>query len=170
MKISTIAKVGVIAAAVAFAGTAAAQTAPSGLSVRVGMFLPTNSLASDLGSTWFSFGADIKLSTLSASVPVVGTEAYFGISADYYSHGSDSDIPVALTYNVKQGPLGFAAGIGPDFRNSGDLTSTGVGIGEQLSIKYDIIKVGVPIFVEGKYFFSSKPELSGFGLYVGIKF
>lgn len=170
MKSSTVAKMGaVISAATALAGVANAQM-PSGISVRIGDFLPTSSIASDLSHSWFGFGADMKLSTLSASVPVVGTEAYFGISADYYAHGGDNDIPVALTYNIKQGPLTFAAGIGPDFRNSGDLTSTGVGIAEQASIRYDILKVGVPVFVEGKYFLSSKPELSGFGFYVGVTF
>jgi len=162
---------GAVAAATTFMCMAGAQSVtPSGLSVRLGLFTPTNSLASDLGSTWFGFGADFKLSTLSAAVPVVGTEAYFGISADYYSHGGDSDIPVALTYNVRQGPIALAAGLGPDFRNSGDVTSTGVGIGEQVAFTYEIGKIPIPLFVQAKYFFSSKPELSGFGFYIGARF
>jgi hypothetical protein len=164
MKISTVSRMGAVAAAAAVMGIAGAQSTPSGLSVRLGAFLPTNSQASDLSHTWFSFGADFKLSSMSASVPVVGTESYFGISADYYSHGNDGDIPVALTYNVKQGPVAFAVGVGPDFRNSGDLTSAGVGIGEQVSVSYEISKIAMPIFIEAKYFIASKPELSGFGV------
>jgi hypothetical protein len=170
MKISTITRMSGVVAAAAAVSIAGAQATPSGISARIGMFLPTNSLASDLGHTWFSFGGDIKLSTMSASVPVAGTEAFFGISADYYSHGSDSDIPVALTYNVKQGPIAFGVGVGPEFRNAGDLTSTGVGIAEQVSFSYEISKMAMPIFLEAKYFLSSKSELSGFGLYVGMRF
>jgi len=171
MKISTITKLASVGAVVACACAANAQTTvPTGLDVRLGLFMPSNSLASDLGSTWFGFGADYKLSAFAVSAPITGTEAYFGISADYYSHGSDSDIPVVLNYNVRQGQMIYSAGIGPDFRNSGDLTSTGVGIGEQIGVTYEFGKAPIPLFVQAKYFFSSKPELSGFGVYVGARF
>ena len=169
MKTSTIVKLGSIAAATACIAVAGAQTT-SGLSVRAGYFFPSNSQASNLGANWFGFGADLKLSTLSASVPVVGTQAYFGISADYYSHGSDNDLPVALTYNIRQSGFVFSAGIGPDFRNASDLTDAGVGIGEQISVAYDIFPGPIPLFLQGKYYFSSKPELSGFALYLGARF
>lgn len=156
--------------AVACVNLAGAQSnGPTGISVRIGGFVPTNNLASDLG-TWFGFGADYKLNALSASTPITNTEAYFGLSADYYAHGSDNDIPVALTYNLRQGQIVWSAGIGPEFRNSTDLTSTGVGLSEQLGVTYELGHSRTPFFVQAKYFFSSEPELSGFGFFVGARF
>lgn len=157
--------------AVSCSSMAGAQTnGPSGISVRVGAFLPTNSIASDLSHTWWTGGLDYKLNALSARTPVTNTEAYFGVSADYYGHGSNNDISVALTYNLRQGPVVFSAGIGPDFRNASDLKDTGVGLAEQVGVAYEFGPFPTPIFISAKYFFASKPELSGVGLYVGVRF
>jgi len=158
------------AAATCMCVAGAQSNGPSGISVRLGTFLPTNNLASDLG-TWFGFGIDYKLNAMTAeSSTLPNTQSYFGISADYYSHGANNDVPVALTYNIRQGQMVYSGGIGPDFRNSGDLTSTGVGLGEQISATYEFSHSSNPIFIQAKYFFSSKPELSGFGLYLGARF
>jgi hypothetical protein len=171
MKKTTLVGLTTAVVAASCIGTAGAQTnGPTGLSARIGGFLPTNSLASDIDSTWFGFGLDYKLKAMSASTPFTNTEAYFGISADYYAAGGDSDIPVALTYNVRQGQCVFSAGIGPEFRNSGDLTSTGVGVAEQIAFTYEFGHSYTPIFIQAKYFFSSEPELSGFGIYLGARF
>jgi len=171
MKTSTITKIGTVAVAAASISLAGAQSnGATGLSARIGVFLPTNSLGSDLGTAWTAFGLDYKISTLSASVPGVGTQSYFGISADYYSFGGDNDLPVALTYNLRQGPVVFSAGIGPDFRNAGDLTGNGVGLGEQVAVAYDLGSGSVPLFIEAKYFFSSRPELNGAAVYLGVRF
>ncbi len=168
MKKPAVAKFGAITAAGVCLCTAQGQT--SGLSLRLGVFLPTNNLASDLGPNWFAIGADYRLGTMSAKTPLTGTEAYFGISADYYAHGGDNDLPVALTYNIRQGPVRFFGGIGPDFKNASDLGDTGVGIAEQLGVSWDLVTLPMPIFLEAKYFFASDPELSGFGFYAGIRF
>ena len=172
MKISMIAKLSAVACMAACMCAANAADTPSmtGLSARIGSFMPTNSLASDLGHNWFGFGVDYKISNLSLKVPITGTETFFGISADYYSHGSDSDIPVALTANTRQGQFLYSVGVGPDFRNSGDLTSTGVGIGEQVAVSYEFGNTPTPVFLQAKYFLSSKPQLSGFGFYLGVRF
>ena len=171
MRISTIAKLGSVAATAACVGMAAAQSnGPSGISVRVGGFFPTNSLATDLGSSWIGFGVDYKLNSFSAKDPAPGSGSYWGLSADFYSHGSDNDLPVALTYNIRQGQFVYSAGIGPDFRNSTDLTGNGVGISEQLAASYDFSTGSIPLFLQAKYFFSSRPELSGFGIYLGARF
>ncbi len=164
-------KIGTVAAAVTCMAMAGAQSnGPTGFSARLGAFLPTNELARDLGSTWFVFGADYKLNSMSASVPATGMQSYFGISADYYSHGGNYDIPVALTYNMRMNQMVYSVGLGPDFRNSGDLTSTGVGLGGQVAASYEFGNMPTPVFIQAKYFFSSKPELSGFGVYVGVRF
>ena len=171
MRKSTIAKLGAVAAAVACVCAAGAQTnGPSGLSVRVGLFTPTSSEAGDISKNWVDFGLDYKLNALSFKIPGVGLQSYFGISADYYSHSGDNDLPVALTYNLRQGSLIYFGGIGPEFRNAGDLTGTGTGLGEQLGLSYEFGSGPIPLFVQAKYFFSSRPELSGLGLYVGARF
>jgi hypothetical protein len=149
---------------------AGAQVTPSGLSARIGLFLPTATEARDISSSWINFGVDYKLSTLSLKIPGVDMQSYFSISADYYTHSGDNDLPVALNYNLRQGSIVYSAGIGPEFRNAGDLTSTGTGLGEQIGVAFDLGTGPLPIFIQGKYYFSSKPELSGFGLYVGVRF
>jgi hypothetical protein len=140
------------------------------LSVRVGAFLPTSSQAGDIGKTWIAFGADYKLNTLALKVPGVDLQSYFAISADFYSHSGDSDLPVALTYNLRQSQIVYTAGIGPEFRNAGDLTSTGTGIAAQLGLAFEFGTGPLPLFVQAKYFISSRPELSGLGLFVGARF
>jgi len=171
MKKTTFVGLIILAMAVFGTGFANAQTnGPTGISVRLGAYFPTNSLGSDLASTWFAGGIDYKLNTLSVKAPITNTEGYFGISADYYGHGGDNDIPVALTYNLRQGQIVFSAGIGPDFRNATDLTDNGVGIAEQVGIAYEFVHSYTPVFIAAKYFFASKPELSGAGVYLGIRF
>ncbi len=171
MRNRVFAKIGMVSVAAACVAVASAQSnGPSGVSLRIGDVFPSSTDATSLGHNWFAFGLDYKINSLSASAPVVGTQSYFGLSADFYSHGGDNDLPVALTYNVRQSGLVFSAGIGPDFRNAGDLTGTGVGLGEQVGVAYDVTSGPLPIFLEAKYFFSSRPELSGLGVYVGVRF
>lgn len=169
MRYSTIAKLGAMAAAAGCMAIAGAQT-PSGLSLRIGTFLPTSSDARNVSNSWLNFGADYKINSLNYKVPGIGLQSYFSISADYYSHSGDNDLPIALNYNLRQGGLVASAGIGPEFRNAGDLTGTGTGIGEQLGVAFDLGSGPVPIFIQAKYFISSRPELSGLGLYVGVRF
>jgi len=171
MRNSTIAKLGAITAAAACIGAAGAQTnGPSGLSVRIGLFLPTSSEASNLSKAWVGFGADFKLPFLAFKIPGVGLQSYFGVSADYYSGSGDSDLPVALTYNLRQGSIIYSAGIGPEFRSASDLTSSGSGLGEQLAVSFEFGSSPMPLFLEGKYFISSRPELSGLAVYLGTRF
>ena len=171
MKISTITKIGAVGIATACICAADAQTnGPSGLSVRLGLFAPTSSDASDISRHWVDFGLDYKLNILAFKVPGVDLKSYFSISADYYSHSGDNDLPVALNYNLRQGSIIYSAGIGPEFRNAGDLTGTGTGIGEQLGISYEFGSGPLPIFLQAKYFISSRPELSGLAGFVGVRF
>jgi len=171
MKRTTIAGLlSTIMAASCISIASAQSNGPTGISARIGAFMPSNDLASQLGKTWFGFGVDYKLNSMSASTPVNNSQGYFGISADYYAHGSEDDVPVAFTYNLRQGQIVWSAGIGPDFRNAGQLTSTGVGIGEQIAFTYELGGSRTPIFLQAKYFFSSMPELSGFGVYLGARF
>ena len=167
-----IAKAGVVAVALGVAGAASAQTnGPSGISARIGVFFPTDDLAKDLGKTWFGFGADYKITRYSVDAPTSDTLSYISISADYYEKGGTRSIPVAVNYNVRNGQLVWSAGLGVDFvRLPADNS---LGLSGQLGATYEFKNGSAPynpFFVQAKYFFSSKSELNGFGVYAGYRF
>ena len=132
MRKSWIAKVSVAGLVLAGAGVASAQTnGPTGLTARVGVFFPTERIGS---SSWFAFGADYKIQSSNVSAPTEDTLAYLGISADYYSSGGNSALPIALTYNVRSGQLVWHAGLGLDFVRLVDSTS---GLAGQVGATYE---------------------------------
>jgi hypothetical protein len=168
MTTSKYLKVGMIALAGACIGAASAQSSgPLGISARIGGFYPSSDSARNLSSTWYSFGLDFKLSTL----PSLGTgfHSYIGLSGDYIGNGGDNIIPVALTYNIRQGQMVYSAGLGPEFRNDGDLESSSVGLGEQVGVAYEFGNMPTPIFIQAKYFFGSS-QLNGLGVFLGVRF
>jgi hypothetical protein len=172
MKRNWFVKVGVVAMAIGAAGAANAQTnGPSGFSARLGIFFPTNDLARDLGSTWFAFGGDYKLTRYSVDAPTRETLSYLSISADYYEKDDLRSIPIALNYNVRSGQIVWSAGIGVDFVRT--FTDDTTGFGGQLGATYEFANTNAPnnpFFVQAKYFFSSKSDLNGFGVYAGYRF
>ncbi len=169
MRNTWIAKAGIAALVVGSAGVASAQSnGPSGLSARLGVFLPTGT---SVGGTWFAGGIDYKLNSLSASAPVAGSIGYFGISADYYNNGGNSNIPVVINYNLRQGPLVWSLGAGIEFYNVPfDLTGSGTGFDAQAGVAYEFGSLPTPFFVSAKYYLASRSEVRGFGLYVGMRF
>jgi hypothetical protein len=165
---SIISKAAVAGLVVAGASIAGAQSnGVTGLTGRIGVFLPTSRLARDISASWFAFGLDYKLQSSSVSAPTMGTLAYLGLSADFYSSGNNSALPIALTYNVRSGQLVWSAGIGIDFVRLGVNTS---GLAGQVGVAYEIGNMPNPFLVQAKYFLSSKSDLNGFGLYAGIRF
>lgn len=173
MNTNWLVKMGVMSAILGVAGAANAQTnGPSGFSGRLGIFFPSDSLARDLGKTWFGFGADYKLNKVAVGAPTTETLSYLSISADYYEKSSRRAIPVALNYNVRSGQIVYSAGLGVDFvrpivgRNDSGLSG-------QLGFTYEFANTNAPtnpLFVQAKYFFSSDSNLSGFGVYAGFRF
>lgn len=168
MKTSRLASLAALAALTGVAATAGAQTnGPTGVSARVGVFFPTDS--GEFGSA-FAAGLDYKLSRFSLRSPSDGLQSYLGLSADYYGDGSNNNIPVALTYNVRSGNIVYHAGVGIDFYAGDD---TGTSLGGQVGIAYEFGNAGEankPIFLQAKYFLTNKSQFSGFGLYVGYRF
>jgi hypothetical protein len=162
----------VLAGGLVLAGAsfASAQTnGPLGLSARIGVFFPTNDLARDLSPNWFALGADWKWKEMPVSSVNPDTLAYLGVSIDYYSHGSDnSALPIVLNYNVRSGQFVYSGGLGIDFVRAGFGNKSG--LCGQLGATYEFGNVPNPVFVQAKYFFSSRSELSGFGLFAGVRF
>lgn len=172
MKMNKLAGVGL--GVMAMAAVAGAQTnGPTGLSARIGVFSPTSSFARDLGKTWFGLGVDYKLNNIALTQAATGMPSYLGLSLDYYSHGSNSNIPVVLNYNVRSGQFVYFAGAGVDFYNIDDLSDSGTGLDLQAGVTYEFGAAGtasLPLFLQAKYFYSAKEELRGFGIYAGVRF
>lgn len=172
MKTSKLATLAAIAALSGVAATSSAQTnGPTGFSARLGIFLPTEDNV--FSSTIFNFGVDYKLRNFNLSSPGEGLQSYLGVSADYYFGNGSSNLPLALTYNVRSGSFVYHAGIGVDFYDLDDAGETGTGIGGQVGIAYEFGNAGrvdKPLFVQAKYFITRKSELNGFGIYLGYRF
>jgi hypothetical protein len=164
-----IAKAGVAALVVGCAAGASAQSnGPTGISLRIGAFFPTSSGA---GGTYTAFGADYKLSSLPGNVTGSGMIGYWGLSADYYSRGGASNLPLVVNYNLRQGAIVYSLGAGVEFYNLDDLNgSSGTGFDAQAGIAYDISTKVIPVFLQAKFFLASHDADRGFGIYAGVRF
>lgn len=173
MRKSTMMKAVAGAVILGCVGLAGAQTnGPAGISARIGGFFPTNDLARNIGKTWFGFGADYKLDRFNVGSVNETNPAYLSISADYYEKDNLRAIPVAINYNLRADQFVFSGGVGVDFdRVFGDSKT---GFSGQLAATYEFSKSGTtnntPLFIQAKYFFANKTELSGFGVYLGARF
>jgi len=160
-------KLSVMALAFCLAGAALAQTnGPTGLSVRAGAHWP------NVGDVNFGVGVDYKFKSVYAEPARGAYLSYFGASADWYGDGDNWNLPLAVTYNARANNLVFSAGVGWDFsRNDGDDDS---GLGAQVGVSYEFGDTATPgttpFFVQAKYFFAHDTDLSGFGLYAGVRF
>jgi len=161
MRNTYLAKAGLLGLALAAVCSASAQSI--GLSPRIGIVLPTSS---DGGSA-FGIGADYKLAALPGNVSAGGTATYWGASIDYYAHGGFSNLPLALTFNFSSQGLTFDLGAGIEFTKTGG--GDGSGLDLQAGVTYTLGHMPVPAFLQAKYFLSSRSQLRGIGLYVGVK-
>ena len=168
MKLSTF---GAATAAFAVCAAAGAQTTPYepvGASVRLGVFLPTNSRTNDVtGSGFFAFGADYRLNVKSPRL--IGLDSYIDGSVDYYRRDDTGAIPLLLNYNVTSGQFFFKIGAGVSFQSlpEGDKT----GFGYQVGLGYTIPSTSrLPVFLQASFFGADRSRVNGFGLFVGTRF
>lgn len=155
---NNLAKASAIGLALVAAASASAQISP-----RIGLVFP----ATSGGSTALGFGLDYKLSALPGSVSAGGTATYWSLVADYYSHGGFSNLPVDLAYNFGGKGLTFFGAGGIEFEKTGG--GTGSGLDLQAGVTYALSNLPLPVFLQAKYFFSSKSDLRGIGVYAGVK-
>ncbi|RYG30973.1 hypothetical protein EON81_23865 [bacterium] len=164
---NTMTKAGIAAIVAATAAISAAQTnGPTGYSVRVGAYFPNT------GSSAINVGLDYKINTVRLNrTPDNTLNSYLGISLDYYGNSDNGAIPLALTYNVRASQnFVLSAGIGPSF-TIGDRSD--VDFGAQVGAAYEFATEGEgsnPIFVQAKYFFGGRSDVSGFAVGVGYRF
>lgn len=155
------------------ASGALAQTAePIGLSVRAGLFFPSDGDAREEGATWFAVGADYKVSDLRFGGLNPGYSAWTSISADFVSKGDYRHVPVLFNYTARNNAFYYTAGLGVGFVRrvtaNNDVSNT-TELAYQVGVGYDFARGATPLFVEAKYFGSGKSEVNGFGVYAGIR-
>lgn len=173
----------------------AQQAAPSGLSLRGGMFFPSDSNARDTGKMWFGLGLDYKLKNVNVPMGASSFAPTYSVSLDWISKGSYTNLPILFNLTTNQDKFYFSAGVGVAFQKvpiyaAGGGGGTGGGGGStnpislapailgsesrtrfafQLSAGMNIPAGMNTYFVEARYFGGSA-ELAGFGLFGGIRF
>lgn len=163
--------VGALLIAGAATQAAAQESKPMGLSIRAGLFFPSDSAARDEGKTWFAFGGEFRLSDLQLGAADPAYTAHLSVSADFFGKGDYRNVPVLLNYVGRTNELYYSAGAGLGFARlpSGTGTEDKTRFAYQLSIGYDFQQGRNPFFAEAKYFGSSESALSGFGVYIGMR-
>jgi len=171
MKLTTL---GAISAALAVSAVAGAQdnVKPIGLSLRAGVFLPTNSGTADVAGTgFFAFGAEYLLTYKPPTFLINGATSGLSVSVDYYRRDDYGNIPILANYILAKNRFAFSAGVGVGFTTLPSGSDSDVKFAYQVGVEYDLPTTGsLPIFLSAKYFGSENNRLNGVGLYAGIKF
>ena len=171
-KIATISIAALLAIGVVSQANAQYQK-PIGLSVRLGVFYPSNGDARDIeGQGWFGGGLEYKIKDLKFDTSNPKNSAMLTASLDYYGKGSFSQVPLLLNIVAHSDSFYWSAGAGLGFGRvptAGSSTSD-TEFAYQMGIGYDFVKSQMPFFLELKYFGSTESKLNGFGVYGGIRF
>ncbi len=163
-------KLMIVTAAMIVAGSAvAAKTPLTGINLRLGVFLPSDSATQEVaGDTWFAAGVDYKIKDMDFGS---GSQVRYalGLSVDWAEKSSVRSLPVLLTLTGSQGQgVYWLAGAGVSFNKFGSENETKfaytVGIGYEF-------KSGMnPISVEARFQGNARSELNGIGVFAGFRF
>ncbi len=152
----------------------AQYTKPIGMSMRIGLFYPSNGDARTVeGQGWFSGGLEYKMANVHFDSSKPNQSASWSLSLDYYGKGSYSNAPLLANYVFRNEQIYLSGGAGIGFGHvpaTGGGSKTDTEFAFQLSVGYDFVKAQTPLFVELRYFGSSESKLTGFGIYGGIRF
>lgn len=149
----------------------AQQADPVGLSLRLGLFLPTSGAARGAGDGWFGAGVDYRLLNL-PNVATDGTQRSLSLSLDFASRGEFRTVPVLVNYVVRRNELYAFGGVGvsfgrvPTFGGRSDRTR----FAYQIGAGYDFNQGPLPLFLEAKFLGNERSELNGFGIFAGVRF
>ncbi|MES1227622.1 MAG: hypothetical protein ABUL72_03070 [Armatimonadota bacterium] len=153
------------------AASAMAQTKAQGLSFHVGQFFPQSALARDWeGGRWFLAGIDYD---------VTGKYNFFGqsmgtsISADIYSKGSFTAVPIMINGTQRNGRTFMGLGAGVSFIHRKDdqgMSFAETQLGYTFFFGIDLQTSEHPLFLQAKYYGNSRPDLAGFGVSIGTRF
>jgi len=144
------------------------NTKPVGLSVRAGLFFPTDRGIRDVSDTWIGGGVDYKLPW---SIGHVSPNNYLTVSLDYAAKNDFRVVPILVNYVVRRGALYGFGGAGVSFarRPLGADFEDKIRFGYQAGLGWDIQQGEHPIFLEGKFLATDLSQLNGFGVYLGFR-
>jgi len=168
----TVAALGV---AMVFAGAMSAhaqESKPIGLSIRAGLFFPSNGDARDAeGSSWFAGGVEFKVKDFTLKGMGEGYLGSLSISLDTIGKGDVKNVPLLLNYVGRKNEFFYTAGLGASFSSfdNGGGSDDRTRLGYQFGIGYDFQQGKTPFFLEAKYWGTSKSEFNGFAIYAGIR-
>lgn len=151
----------------------AQESKPLGLSVRAGLFWPSERFTRDNSSDqWFAFGLEYKLKDL--QVPGVGGQSgnHLSVSIDYFNRSDFSNLPVLVNYTGRFNQFYYVVGAGVGFTKKEKPlggTQSNTAFAYQTGIGYEFGS-RTPVFIEAKYIGSSQSKLSGVGLFGGVRF
>lgn len=166
--------------AASMSGTATAQeTKPMGLSVRVGIFMPTQSEARDLGSNWFSGGLEYKIKDLGFGIGDPSASTSLTVSVDFMGKGQFQHVPVLVNYVGRRNEIYWTVGAGVGLVRADEVVSIGLPVmretksstsfAYQFGVGYDFQQGRSPVFIEARYFGSGKNAVNGLGIFLGMR-
>lgn len=147
----------------------AQQSQPVGISLRAGLFFPTDSGLRDVAESWFTGGIDYRIRDMGS---VNGSVRSLGLSLDYASKEDFRTVPLTVNYIVHRSELYFFGGVGVAFSRyaSGGGWTDKTEFAYQLGAGYDFQQGQTPLFVEAKFMGNGHSELNGFGAFIGVRF
>jgi hypothetical protein len=161
--------------AIIFAGAVSAyaqETKPIGLSIRAGLFFPSNGDARDAeGSSWFAGGLEYKIRDFTVAGLGEGYLGSISLSVDTLGKGDVKNVPVLLNYVGRKNELFYSVGLGANFSSFDDGSGgdSRTRLGYQFGVGYDFQHGKTPLFLEAKYWGCSKSQFNGFAIYAGIR-
>lgn len=171
-------RLGIVTGLALASGLASAQvrinngaSASTGLSLRVGVFLPTSTAGTNIGNEWFAAGIDYKLNATSPTTQMGVLPTYLSLSLDYFGKDDNTAYPLLINYNVKMQNIVYFVGAGvQETQLSGGNSKATTSLALQGGVNYDLVKRPVPVFLQAKYMYSNYEAFRGVGVYVGIRF
>lgn len=161
------------------ASASAQETKPMGVSVRVGLFMPSQIDAREQGSRWFAGGVEFKLKDLGFGIGDPGSSTSLTASVDYTGKGPFQHVPVLVNFVGRRNEVFWTVGVGVGLVRTEEVRSVGppeiletrsaTSFAYQFGIGYDFQQGRNPVFVEARYVGSGKSVLNGLGLFVGMR-
>jgi hypothetical protein len=144
---------------------------PTGLSIRAGVFIPTDTNTRRGGSGWFSAGVEYKMWERQGMM--AGQSDQITISLDYAAKNNFRIVPLLANYVHHTGPVFITGGLGVSFSRrpiGGGMVEDRTRFGYQVGVGYEFATSQFPLFLEAKFMGNDRAELNGFGIYAGARF
>lgn len=166
MKASTKLVLTAVAAAALVAPATAQYRETSGMSFRAGVYFAGGQAKAIEGRNFFTAGLVYRLDNFNWFRGAEDSE--WNVSLDYYGKGSFSNVPVLLNYVGRTEAFYYSLGGGVGFSHTPGGSDTDFSY--QLSVGRDFNFGSQPLFAELRYLGTTRADLSGFAVNVGIRF